>query len=133
NHPHARSGNTHQPYWQARSRQCSASAFSDQALRRTQIAIARGSIHARLPAGSFFGGFRTTAPTSAAPSRRAVIRNPFLSRDRSASLLKSPLERSPWPRGISSKAARFAVCPRLATAPAVFPRLRTVGYTLLPW
>jgi Phage integrase, N-terminal SAM-like domain len=36
----------------------------------------RSTFRAPLPAGSFFGGFRTTAPMLAAPSRLAVIRNP---------------------------------------------------------
>ena len=36
----------------------------------------RGTFRAPSPAGSFLGGFRTTAPVLAAPSRSAVIRNP---------------------------------------------------------
>jgi hypothetical protein len=44
--------------------------------RRGQIAIAHGNVPASLPAGSFPGGFRTTAPVPAESSRWAVIRNP---------------------------------------------------------
>ena len=44
--------------------------------RRDQIPIACGNAAPKLPAGSFPGGFRTTAPVPAATSRWAVIRNP---------------------------------------------------------
>ena len=46
--------------------------------RSDQIPIdsARGTLHTQLPAGSFPGGFRTTAPLQAASSPWAVIRNP---------------------------------------------------------
>ena len=46
-------------------------------LRRRQIAIGRGGISLpQLPAGSFPGRFRTTAPVPVARSRSAVVRNP---------------------------------------------------------
>ena len=64
-----------------------------------QIAIAQTSSRASHPAGSFFGGFRTTAPTSAAPSRRAVIRNPSQKRSLSTTILMRDLATPISPTG----------------------------------
>src|SRR5437667_7514245 len=44
--------------------------------QRRRWSRVRGTFRAPSPAGSFLGGFRTTALVLAAPSRWAVIRNP---------------------------------------------------------
>ena len=104
--------NPDQPHRQPKSTPRTRPSTSLQHLRCDQIAIdsARGSLHTQLPANSFTGGFRTTAPVQAASFVAGRHPKPFIRGDiplglRVRQLLPttqwkftgSPVRRQRWP------------------------------------